>query len=92
MELPINRLSTLSFAQGFTLWHYNGHPFPPETFLSPTWATPFRHSLAPGDRILVSCGDHCIDCYVLQVVIGEPPDFLHSVTTKVVSSTLGETK
>lgn len=53
----IRNLSTLSYAQGFTLWHYKGHAVPLATTLAPGFFSPAAEMFAEGDMILISARD-----------------------------------
>ena len=54
MTFAIRHLSVLSYAQGFTLWHYKTGPAPLDEAARPGFFDDAADMLAPGDMVLVS--------------------------------------
>jgi hypothetical protein len=59
MSANHNRLAALSYAQGFTLWHYATTPG--EDVLVPNFWDALAHILRQGDRVLCSGRGQCLD-------------------------------
>lgn len=57
---PIRHLSVLSYAQGFTLWHYRADNA--ITFISyPEWHGSILSMMKEGDRLMVSAPNGAVD-------------------------------
>lgn len=52
--MHIRNLSVLSYAQGYTAWHYRGEALPLATVLSPNFFSPASDMMKQGDTIMVS--------------------------------------
>jgi len=52
--MHIRNLSVLSYAQGYTAWHYRGEALPLATALSPGFFSPAYDMMKQGDTIMVS--------------------------------------
>ena len=50
----IRNLSVLSYAQGYTAWHYKGHGLPLATALAENFFSPACDLMKQGDTVLVS--------------------------------------
>ena len=61
----IRNLSTLSFAQGFTLWHYS-HDGDLADIWSPEFFSPAIASVVTGDHILVSARNGASHVYIKE--------------------------
>lgn len=64
MTFQIRDLSALSFAQGFTLWHYRAAGLRLSQVLAPGFFNPAAGRIATGDHIKVSAADGGADLYV----------------------------
>lgn len=66
MSFQIRDLSALSFAQGFTHWHYRAPALRLAQVLAPGFFNPAAGRIATGDHIKVSAADGGADLYVLR--------------------------
>ncbi len=57
MAFTIRNLSVLAYAQGFTLWHYQGAEDGIDTVASPDFFEDAGDMLAAGDMLLASASD-----------------------------------
>ncbi len=57
MTLAIRDLSALTFAQGFTQWHYRAPHLPLATITAQGFFSPAGGRIQPGDMIVVSAQD-----------------------------------
>jgi hypothetical protein len=71
-EFAIRNLSVLSYAQGFTAWHYRMPKHPLTHALRPGFFSPAADMLEPGDTITVSAEDGGAILFVHKATIGEP--------------------
>lgn len=63
-EFAIRHLSVLSYAQGFTLWHYMARHLTLAQVLAPGFFNPCADMLADLDMILVSASDRGGQAYI----------------------------
>lgn len=54
MALATRNLSVLSYAQGFTLWHYKAGADPIEDIVAPGFFRDAADLLSPGDLMMIS--------------------------------------
>ncbi len=57
MAADVNRLSVLSYANGFTLWHYKAGASPIAQVREPGFFGSVSSMLSSGDMVLVSAAD-----------------------------------
>ena len=57
MKFSIRNLSVLSYAQGFTLWHYKGASGQLSDIAADGFFNAAGEMLAPGDMMMISAGD-----------------------------------
>jgi hypothetical protein len=62
-EFAIRNLSVLSYAQGFTSWHYRVHG-PLDAALAPEFFSTAHDMLAHGDMLMISATDHGAHVFV----------------------------
>lgn len=57
MDFAIRNLAVLSYAQGFTHWHYRAAGVPLSRTMAPDFFVSVSDMMAPGDIIFVSASD-----------------------------------
>lgn len=76
MSYDANQLSALSYANGFTIWHYRAHDDALAAVLRDrAYFLRAQHMLRRGDQMIVNAIDGNAACFVDQVVADEGVTF-----------------